>query len=274
MGMLSIFKWFYGCLLAFLLLAPTLSQALEKPEQELSQVGLTTKLGDKIDLNLSFSDEQGNPVTAREVVRDGRPFIIVPAYYHCPRMCGLVLKGVKELVSKLELKLNEDYRVITVSFDTGDTPERAREMTASFHEGLAPGAAAPGWRFLTGKDPAVSSLMNQIGFHFAPDRGEFAHTAAIMILTPDGQISQYFTGITFSPRDVKLALVEAGRGSIGTAVDHFLLFCFRFDQTKGRYTWAAYNLMRLGGALSLAVLVGVVVFLRRRELGRQLPQSL
>ena len=220
----NIFSFLSRLLAVIIFVVPGPSRALEQPGEELSQAGLTTKLGEKIDLGLSFSDEHGSSVRLQEVIRDGRPFIVVPAYYHCPRMCGLVLKGVKELVSQLELKLNEDYRIITVSFDTADTAKRAQEMAESFHEGLAPSVAASGWRFLTGQEPQVSTLMNQIGFHYTPDRGEFANTAAIMILTPDGQISQYFTGITFSPRDVKLALVEAGRGSIGTAVDHFLLF--------------------------------------------------
>lgn len=239
---------------------------LERPESELAAAGITTQLGTKIDLGLELIDEDGNTVVLRNAARDGRPFIIVPAYYHCPRLCGLVLKGVQELLGQLELKLNEDFRVLTVSFDVEDSPENARRMAAEYRQGLPDSSAAfHGWRFLTGKDPAIAMLMNQIGFHYKPDNGEFAHSAAIMILTPDGQISQYFTGISFPPRDVKLALVEAGQGSIGSAIDHFLLFCFRFDQIKGRYTWAAYNVMRAGAALSFVFLVGLLFLLRRRE---------
>jgi protein SCO1/2 len=112
--------------------------------------------------------------------------------------------------------------------------------------------------------------MNQIGFKYLPDKGEFAHAAALMILTPDGQISQYFTDVNAAARDVKLALVEASRGSIGSAIDHVMLFCFRFDQTKGKYTWAAFNIMRAGGALTLLFLAGLVLFLRRREKVQQI----
>ena len=248
----------------FLVGSPAL--ALEHPEQDLDKAAITTKLGAQVNLDNSFIDESGKSVRLRDVAKDGRPFIVIPAYYHCPRLCGLVLKAVHDLIPQLGLKLDEDFRIITVSFDISDTPALASERAAEFHAGLgAAETSARGWRFLTGSEDNVKSLMQQIGFHYLRDDGEFAHSAAIMILTPEGQISQYFTGISFTPRDAKLALVEAGRGSIGSAIDHFLLFCFRFDQTKGRYTWAAFNVMRAGGALTLVLLAGLVIFLRRKE---------
>lgn len=240
--------------------------ALEKPEHELESAGVTTKLGTQVDLENTFLDESGQTVRLRDVAKDGRPFIIIPAYYSCPRLCGLVLNGVKEVLPQVGLKLDEDFRVLTVSFDPSDTPAQALERANESRVALPDAqTAARGWRFLTGNEANVKRLMDQIGFHYLRDNGEFAHSAAIMILTPEGQISQYFTGISFTPGDVKLALVEAGRGSIGSAIDHFLLFCFRFDQTKGRYTWAAFNVMRAGGALTLVLLAGLILFLRRRE---------
>ena len=111
----------------------------------------------------------------------------------------------------------------------------------------------------------IDQLMKQIGFNYRPDGEEFAHTAAMILLTPNGQISQYFTGIDFSPWDTKLALVEASQGSIGSALDHALLYCFRFDPTKGKYTWAAFGIMRAGGVLTLVFLVGLIFLLARRE---------
>lgn len=240
--------------------------ALEHPEQDLDKTAITTKLGTQVNLDNTFLDESGVTVRLRDVAKDGRPFILIPAYYHCPRLCGLVLKAVHDVVLPLGLKLNEDFRIITVSFDTSDTPAMASEKAEEFHAGLGEAqTTAHGWRFLTGSEANVKALMDQIGFHYLRDDGEFAHSAAIMILTPEGQISQYFTGISFTAGDLKLALVEAGRGSIGTAIDHFLLFCFRFDQTKGRYTWAAFNLVRAGGALTLIFLAGLILVLRRRE---------
>jgi protein SCO1/2 len=169
------------------------------------------------------------------------------------------------------LVLNQDYRILMVSFDTEDTAERARARAESLWEGISDRSSAEaGWRFLVTQGDSAPTLMNQIGFKYLPDKGEFAHAAALMILTPDGQISQYFTDVNAAARDVKLALVEASRGSIGSAIDHVMLFCFRFDQTKGKYTWAAFNIMRAGGALTLLFLAGLVLFLRRREKVQQI----
>lgn len=267
---LSHLKMFCRLLQAAALLMSCLfalgAQALEQPHEELQKASITTQLGTQVDLDREFRDESGNPITLRQAARDGRPFIVVPAYYHCPRLCGLILKGVKELLPQLGLVLGSDYRVLTISFDPEDTPKNAASRAAENRAGLeAAGDPVSGWKFLIGEQENIEAVMGQLGFHYLPDNGEFAHSAAIMILTPEGQISQYFTGISFSPRDVKLALVEAGRGSIGSAIDHFLLFCFQFDSTKGRYTWAAFNLVRAGSALVFLFLAGLIFVMLRRE---------
>lgn len=268
MGLITMAKTALAAALLALLLfvnAET-GAALEHPETELELSSITTKLGTQVDLDIPLRDESGAATSLRQVARDGRPFILLPAYYHCPRLCGLVMNTIKDVLPKLGLKLNSDFRIITVSFDVSDTPESATNRATEMRQGLLPAEdAALGWRFLIGEQKNVKTLMNQIGFHYLKDNGEFAHAAALMILTPEGQISQYFTGISFAPQDVKLALVEAGRGSIGTAIDHFLLFCFRFDQTKGRYTWAAFNLVRAGAATTIVFLAGLILLLRRRE---------
>ena len=147
-----------------------------------------------------------------------------------------------------------------------DTFESAEEKRRQYVTGLKlKDKAKSGWHFLVGEPENVNKLMNQIGFHYIEDKGEFAHSAAIMLLTHDGEISQYFTGIDFRPFDVKLALVEASKGKVGSIIDHVLLFCFRFDPTKGRYTWAAFNIMRLGGILTFLCLGALIFRLWRRE---------
>lgn len=244
--------------------------ALEQPGEVVPNLSPTTQLGAKIDMDLNFIAEDGTKGRLRDFAKDGRPFILAPAYYHCPSLCGLLLGAVQRLVGEMDLKLNQDYRIITVSFDLEDTTARAAARASALRSELSNAeSAAEGWRFLISDGQSSATLMNQIGFHYLPDKGEFAHAAALMILTPDGQISQYFTDINAAGRDVKLALVEASRGSIGSAIDHVMLFCFRFDQTKGRYTWAAFNIMRAGGALTLVGLLMLVFFLRRKERARQ-----
>ena len=245
---------------------PAALLALEDPGEDLQKVGLTTELGDQVDLSLTFQDSTGKTVTLQDFVQEGRPLILVPAYYNCPRLCGLLLSGVVDLLNRLKLTIGKDYQVVTVSFDTSEKPQLAAKRHKTYTDRFTgEGDAATGWRFLVGDKENVHPLMNQIGFHFKPDEGEFAHTAAIMLLTPDGKISQYFSDVTFPAWDVRLALVEASEGAIGSAIDHVYLFCFRFDPTKGRYTWAAFNVARAGAGIGLVLLAALLIGLWKRE---------
>jgi len=240
--------------------------AIENPGETLQEVKLTTNPGDQVDLTYKFTDSFGRDVVLSEYLEDGIPAIIVPSFYNCPRLCGLVLTGVTELLNKMNLELGQDYHVLVVSFDSTETPEHAtkiREKYLSKFNGR--GDANSGWHYLVGSEENVSGLMDQLGFQYLPDGDDFAHTAAIMLLTPGGKISQYFTGISFPDWDVRLALVEASQGAIGSAIDQVLLFCFRFDPNKGRYTWFALNVMRAGGSLTLLLLFGLMFILWRRE---------
>ena len=241
--------------------------ALEKPGEELNEVGLATELGAAIDTDLVFTDSSGKQVALADLVLKDRPTILVPAYYDCPMLCGLLLNGLTKLINSIDgLVLGDDYQIITVSFDHEEThqlaAERKTEWTGKFKgEGNAKG----GWNFLVGSEENVKALMDQIGFYYKEDKEEFAHTAVIMLLTPEAKISQYFTGIRFPKWDVRLALIEASDGSIGSAIDHVLLYCFRFDPTKGKYTWVATGVMRAGGVLTLILLGGLLLFLWRKD---------
>jgi len=248
--------------------------AIEKPGEDLKEVGLLTNPGDQIDPELSFQDSFGNEVTLNDYLGSGHPLIVVPSFYNCPRLCGLVLNGLTELLNKLDLEMGQDYQVVVVSFDSTETPEHAtkiREKYLSMFNGK--GDPATGWHYLVGNEDSVSQLMGQLGFKYVPDGDDFAHAAAIMLLTPEGKISQYFTGISFPDWDVRLALVEASKGAIGSALDQVMLFCFRFDPTKGRYTWFAMNVMRAGGSLTLLLLGGLMFILWRRERKQKVSNS-
>lgn len=252
-------------LLSFtLFLSPAL--ALEKPGEQLEEVGLDTELGAQVDLSLTFTDSTGKEAQLRDFTQNRRPIVIVPVYFSCPRLCGLLLAGVRDLLNEVDLELGKDYSILAVSFNEDDTPKKATARKVQYTKSFTgKGDPETGWSFLVGNDEQIDQLMNQIGFNYKPDGKEFAHTAAMILLTPNGQISQYFTGIDFSPWDTKLALVEASQGSIGSAIDHALLYCFRFDPTKGKYTWAAFGIMRAGGILTLVLLTGLIFMLRRRE---------
>lgn len=229
-------------------------------------MGLSTSLGQPVDLGLEFTDSEGQKVRLKELSLKQRPLIIVPVYYSCPRLCGLLMSGVRDLLNQIELKIGQDYSVIAVSFNSEDRPEQAARRKLQYTKDFkGHGDLAAGWHFLVGEQDQIDLLMNQIGFNYRPDGKEFAHTSAMILLTPNGEISQYFTGIDFSAWDTKLALIEASQGNIGSALDHALLFCFRFDPSKGKYTWAAVNVMRAGGVLTLVLLVALIVTLKWRE---------
>ena len=260
----------FGFIPLFLIFQPffwaSVSHGLEKPGENLKEVGLSTELGRVLDLSLEFKNENAEVHPLRSYLKSDKPNIIIPAYYDCPRLCGLLLEGVKELLPKLKLSLGDDYRVVTISFNPLDTPESAREVRAKFADSLtAEIGDRSEWLFLSGTQENIVPLMKQLGFHYKEDKGEFAHTAAIFVATPAGTISQYFGGISFPFRDVRLSLVEAGEGQIGTVLDQVLLYCFRFDPSEGKYTWAAFSVMRAGGGLTFLFLAGLILYLRRRE---------
>jgi protein SCO1/2 len=234
--------------------------AIERPEQVIdTKVGVFTKLGTRVNLNREFTDSSGKVATLKDFMQPGKPVIIVPVYYRCPRLCGLVLDGVIALLNNLPLSLGKEYSVLAVSFNPVERSDEANETREKFR-GRVTGSALEGYdsfKFLVGNAVNVRDLMEELGFKFLPDGEDFAHSAAVMILTPTGEISQYFTGIEFSPWDVRLSLVEASSGGVGTAIDHLLLYCFRFDSLKGKYTWAVVGLLRIGGVLTLLGLVAV-----------------
>jgi protein SCO1/2 len=248
------------------------AQAIERPEQVLDkQVGIFTQLGTKVDLSRPFTIVNGETRPLKEFAQAGKPILIAPVYYKCPRLCGLLLDGVYTLLNEIPLQLSKDFSVLVVGFDPAETPQDAAPVMSKFNARLEGGAAqhAHAIQYLVGAKEQVAGLMAELGFNYMRDGDDFAHSAAVMILTPMGEISQYFTGIMFSPWDVRLALVEASKGGIGTAVDHLLLYCFRFDPLQGKYTWAVVGLLRIGGALTLLGL-GLVYFFfsgRRRSQG-------
>jgi protein SCO1/2 len=255
-------------ILALLVAWPVSGSAIERPEEVLDkQVGVYTQLGAKVGLDRVFTDRVGESKPLRAFAVPEKPIIIVPVYYKCPRMCGLILDGVITMLNQMTLELGKDFSVLAVSFDPLDTPADAQASWLKFNERLI-GDASRGreaFRFLVGNDEDVEGLMHELGFKYLREGKDFAHSAAVMILTPSGEISQYFTGIQFSPWDVRLSLIEASQGKIGSAMDHLLLYCFRFDPLQGKYTWAVEGVLRVGGALTLLGLALVYFFFARKR---------
>jgi protein SCO1/2 len=252
-------------LFSFCSISLGISPALEQPGKELGSVFVKNSVGSQLPLDLSFVNDKGEKVQLADFFKDNKPVVIVPSYYRCPRLCGLIFTGVRKLINDLNLNLGEEYQVVTVSFDHSEKSDIAARKAEEYHAGLKENVDASKWHFLVGEQSEIAQLMSTLGFRYLRDGGEFAHSAAIYVLTPEGVISQYFSGIDFSARDVRLALVEASQGVLGTALDHILLYCYRFDPTKGKYTVAVLNFARVVSIGTFLILAFLVIRLLRNE---------
>lgn len=260
--------------LAALLLAAITVFAADQPlPQELEGVGIEEKLGTQIDLDLTFIAEDGHPVALREYFASGRPVILNLAYYSCPMLCTLVLNTQTATLRDIPWTPGEEYEIVTISIDPQETfalaAEKKQVYLASYDR------PAPGWHFLADHDGNAKKLAEQIGFHYRYDENieQFAHAAAIMVLTGEGRVSRYLYGIRFPTRDVRLALTEASDGEIGSTLDRVLLFCYHYDADSRSYALFATNFMRAGGALVMLILGIVLWRFWRRERLRLSPVS-
>jgi protein SCO1/2 len=232
----------------------------------LKDVGIDQKIGATVPLSLPFTDESGRDVTLGQYFGK-RPVVLALVYYQCPMLCTEVLNGLTASMETLTFDAGKDFDVVVVSFDPTETPALAAAKKQTYMDRYRRPGAAAGMHFLTGRPDAIHALTSAVGFRYAYDQqlGQFAHPAVITILTPTGQVSRYLLGIEYAPRDVRLALVEAGEGKLGTVVDQALLYCYHYDPTTGKYGLVIFGLVRLGGVLTVGALGTFIVLALRRE---------
>jgi protein SCO1/2 len=237
------------------------------------EADLDERLGQPVRAAIALTDMDGREARLSDYLGDGKPLLLVLAYYRCPMLCGMVLNGVVAGLARIPLRLGEDYRALTVSFDPRDRPEAASAKRASVVAALARarGSEAPpakeAWPFLVGEEREVRALADDLGFRFAYDEAtdQYAHPAAIFILTPEGRISRYLYGVDFPARDLRLALVEASGGRIGGIVDRVLMTCYRYDPALRRYGPAITGFFRIGGVAIFATVTALLAVLWRRS---------
>ena len=229
-------------------------------------VGLEQRLDAALPLDLPFRDESGAAVRLGDYFGHG-PVILTLVYYECPMLCTEVLNGLVKSLGVLSFDIGKDLTVVTVSFEPHDTPAVAAAKKAAVLARYGRPEAAGGWHFLVGDEPAITRLAETVGFHYAYDAAnrQYAHATAIMLVTPDGRLSRYLYGVEYSPRDLRLGLVEASANRIGSVVDQVLLFCFHYDPASGKYGAVVMNLVRLGGVATVLALGTGIMVLRRRE---------
>lgn len=235
----------------------------------LRNVGIDQKMGAQLPLDIPFTDDQGRAVTLREYT--GKPIVLALVYYTCPSLCDLVLNGAVRSVRGLPFTAASDFQMVAVSFDPRENYILARDKKANYVKDYGRPGTEDGFHFLTGTDGAIKVLADAVGFHYAydPPTNQYAHPAAIMIVTPEGMISRYFYGVDYPARDVKLGLMDATGGKIGSPVDQVQLFCFHYDPATGKYGLVIMNVLRLAGIVTLIALGGGVFLMMRAERRRE-----
>ena len=231
----------------------------------LKNVGIQQNLNQPIPPDLMFVDDLGRNVRLGDYFGK-RPIILNLVYYNCPMLCGEVLSGLEHSLRMMKLDVGKDFDVITASFDPSETPEMAAKKKSEFVRRYDRAGAEQGWHFLVGKPEAVNALTKAAGFEYQYDEKtkQFAHATAIMVLTPEGKIAQYYYGVEYPPKDLRLGLVEAGAGKIGNVVDQLLLYCYHYDPEQGKYSATIMRVLRLAGVATLLFL-GTFIFVMIRR---------
>lgn len=246
-----------------------------KPER-LQGIDIIEHLDEVLPLKQSFRNTSGQRVALSDIVDGTRPVIFTLNYSDCPMLCSLQLNGLVAAVKQLALKLGEDFEVVTVSLDPNESSERASETRGRYLRDLGV-ALEPGigWHFLTGDQSNINAIAEAMGIAYAYNeaRKEYVHPAALVIATPDGRVARYLYGIEYHPRTLTLSLVEAAAGKIGSSIDRFILYCFHYDETEGRYAPVAMNVMRAGGGLTVLALGGFLGAFWLRQLRRKPRRS-
>ena len=231
----------------------------------LKDVGIRQNLNEQIPLDVTFHDESGKTVRLGEYIGK-KPVILNFVYLRCPMLCSELLIGLESSLKVLKFDVGKEFDVVTVSFDPTDTPALARAKKAEILKRYNRAGAENGWHFLTGSQESIAAVTNAAGFQYQFDKktGQFAHATAIMVLTPSGKLAQYYYGVDFPPKDLRLSLIQASDNKIGTVADAVLLYCFHYDPATGKYSLIIGRVIQIAGGLTILLLGGMLLLLFRR----------
>jgi protein SCO1/2 len=233
----------------------------------LEGVGIDQRLNEQLPLNLTFKDEQGKTVQLGDYFHHGRPVILNLVYYECPMLCTEVLNGLTSALKVMRFVPGKEFDIVTLSIDPRETPQLAANKKEMYLKKLGNPEAAKGWHFLTGEQSQIAALAAAAGWRYRYDAklDQFAHAAGIILITPEGKIAQYYYGVEYSAKDMRLGIVEASQNKIGSLADQVLLYCYHYDPRTGRYGATIVNVIRLAGLTTVIVLGGFIVVLFRKE---------
>jgi len=231
----------------------------------LKTVGIEQRLSEQVPLDAVFKDEHGQQVRLGDVAK-GKPVVLALVYYSCPMLCNQILNGVLGSLRQVSFNAGEQFEVIAISFNSRETPELAATKKQTYVKAYNRPGADAGWHFLTGDEANIKRVTDAAGFHYKWDEktNQFAHASGIMLLTPEGKLARYFYGIEYPPRDVRLGLVEASENKIGSPVDTLMLYCYHYDPATGKYGAVVMNIMKVAGVITVGLIVGMLLVLRKR----------
>lgn len=254
-----------GCLLAFVM-ATCAAAALPPPKDLTRRAGFDQRVGSPVPMNLAFREADGR-VTHLATLAGGKPILLALGYYQCTHLCGVVLHGMAQAITHMNLQPVQDYQVVFVSIDPQETPADASHSQAMLAQ-MNAAAHVDRWHLLTGDQPSIKALADAVGFRYFHDarNHQYAHAAGVVVLTPQGRVAQYLFGVSYPPRSVRLALVNASQGRLGSVIDQLVLLCCGYDPTTGRYSLLIGRVMQfLGIGFALLLVLGLGwLWLRRR----------
>lgn len=250
---------------------PVQAQRMEKAPKDIEALDVIEHLDSRLPLELKFQDSAGKHVTLDDYFKKDRPVILSMNYSNCPMLCSLQLTALVRGLKDLAWSAGQEYDFVSVSIDPKETYQRANLTKQKYFKEYNRPGTADGWHFLCGEQSAITEITQAIGvqYKYVEERKEFAHPAVLVVCTPDGRISRYLYGVHFPEKTLKLALVEASEGKIGSTIDRFLLFCFHYDADSGRYAPTARNIMKIGGFATVFILTVVLIPYWRGRKGKQ-----
>ena len=248
--------FFLAMILLLLNAVPGFAQVADYTPEELKKIDVVEKLGETIPLDLVFTKDDGEQFQLKEFFHQDKPVVIVLAYYNCPMLCSLVLNGLTGAAQQIDFKPGEDYTILTISIAPDETAELAAAKKKTYMQALGIPGADAGWRFCVGDSSQSGALAEALGFKYFWDekREEWAHPAVLHFLSKDGMITRYLYGLQYKPQDLRLGLLEASQGKIGTTIDRIVLYCFHYDPNSKGYVVFATNVMKLGGVATVIIL--------------------
>lgn len=263
----------FSLVLVIVVVRPAQAQE-DLPQNLIKQVGFDQKLNAQVPLEITFTDSTGRQVQLADYFGH-KPVILSLGYYECPMLCSLVRNGLFESLKALDFSVGEEFELVIVSIDPGETPEVAETKRRASMIEYGRSSTGEGWNFLVGEEPAINQLAAAIGFRYTYDANieQYVHPSGIVVLTPEGKVSHYFYGIDFPPQDLRLGLVEAAANKIGSVTDQLLLLCYHYDPVSGEYTLFIMNIIRIVGVATVLLIGGALLWLLYRERRNSSPLS-